>query len=517
MKKVDNPYDLSNQDVLISVVYGEEESNTIALTFNPEETPARLVSIFNTLENDEEPSNYELVSPSHNIPLDGDFFTTTEFEDKYELDVYESEMPGFDYVEDVYVLYDKMKLNNLVLKPNLLPELIYKQIMGINTYSSTIFVGVWQKIMMRAIIDISQGENYVFLRSLIPYFHQSAQVNQDFPFLITNSIVSAMTIMFVNRKIRSINPYEDELDMSYNPEWFPFLHFISELVVRRLISYECIRNSLDAFRPSIISEQFIISLATNILTALPVHETFKICSELFKDKYLFRSFRNPSVVHLLLQKPDISQVFPYLYIYGWMSRAFNSEVSLQTAIAAALNVGEQTIFDSKRILKTFLDSIIETIYEKFIFLPFAKTYLELTSVQVSLISIELERYEPIFVEFIKSKELMIALLERVHILLAKYSYFPKGITLLLYKFLWDKGICSTPAFNIWFEQLNTADGATGIMLELNSPLNSVIPLKYDFSTTMNLSIIEQVKADLKKKPAYEGGEGVEEEEEDIGF
>ncbi|KAK8888867.1 hypothetical protein M9Y10_033607 [Tritrichomonas musculus] len=495
-----NPYDFSNPDTLISVKT-KSFPEPINILIEKDEPTAQFNSIINSFS-DNKLNIYELESSDTQMvmPLDTDFFCTDFFNQAHPLNTKRGiQLPSIDN------LYNEMKIKNVKIPPNLLPEVLFDKIISFSDikvkYIQSFFINIMHNFLTNMIIDVCKGESFLFLRSLISYLSPETQIHHDFPFLITNVLIDVISTLFADKPIVELKTDEAFLQMSKTPEWYPFIHFLSELIIHRQVPYESIRKSIGVFRPSLISEQLIIMITASFLTILPVHETFKICSEIFKDKWLFHAFRNPSSIPMMVLRPDNSQVFPFLYIYGIFSKYFAGEINLNSALSAVNSIGENSIFDSKRILKTFLDPLIEIIYKKYINLSNDAGYLELTKFQRDAINIDLEANLPIFTLCVTNKGVMIALLDRLRILLMRHDYLPKGMTLLLYSFVYNNGVCSPSAFNFWFETVcasKNSQCSSGLLIELNTLVNGSIPSNTSYDNLINLPIPDQISKDLEE-------------------
>lgn len=498
---INNPYDFSNPDILMSIKDEKFPSGSLDIMVNKEETTTQLDSIIHsfTFHSNEVYELESTKSPQTVLPLNTDFFCTDFFDQNYQLKTQEDvKLPSFEH------LYDEMKIKNVRIQPNLIPEVLFSKIMTYSDikvkYTQSLFINMMHYFLTRVIIDICNDESFLFLRSFIPYLSPETQIHRDFPFLISGVLIDVISTLFVDMPIKELKPDEAVLVMSKYPEWYSFIHLLAELIIHRQIPYDSIRKSIGTFRPSILSEQLIIMLASNFLTALPVHETFKICSEIFRDKWLFHAFRTPSIIPTFSLRPDNSQVFPFLYIYGIFSKYFAGEISINAAISSVNSIGEKSLFDSKRILKTFLDAFIELIYQKFINLQNDAGYLELTKFQRDAINFDLMANLPIFKLCIKNKEVMIAFLDRLRILLMRHDYLPKGLPILLYSFVYNNGICSPSAFNAWLEVVCASKGSyictSGLLIELNTLVNGSIPSDTSFDKLIDLPIQDQINKDL---------------------
>ena len=492
-----NAYNFSNPETTLTLKVNDDNNDFLNISFCHEDATTKLLSYVKTLFLNKENIKINLKSKNNQINLNSDFFPDCKFDQEYLVQTEND--PNHIVINQLYI---ELKKNNVIFKPNLLPEIISKKYLGMTSnFTFNSFLEVWHEILKKAIIDVCRGERYLFLRSLICYLSPDAQINKDYPYLISNVLTDIIASLF-DKEDENSNLYsfsESSCYLENIPEWNPFILFLAELIVRRQISYESVRKAFGIFRPSELSENLVISITKSFLKILPRVEVFKLCTDLFKDKWLFHAFRkiNPNHADNYQTLAELCDVLPYLYINILVSKIYFSE-SPTTIITIINNFSDKSIFDSKRIVKVF-DGLFDLIWDNDLYDSNGVTSLEITKFQHEKISQILKKYVKIFRSLIQSYEIMAEFLHRIHIILRKHSYLPKGITLLIFSYVWEEGICSTPGFNLWFETLNQEDGASGLIIELNSPLNSIIPFTYSYNERYKLPIIDQIKCDLKPR------------------
>lgn len=479
-----NPYDFTNPQTFFSVK--QEESPEIISLDLQLHNDCQLYSVIHSISKDESfsyslnPDDKDVQkseTKASSVNIDRDYYGHYSIIPNTTYQIQENPSNQIN----INKLYDEMKIHNIRLPPNLIPEILFEKSISFSDikpqFSKSLFLHIFHRFLVRAIIEICQGDSFLFHRSLIAYLSPQTQIHHDFFYFPANVLIDVINQLFVDKPIDDPQHHDINLSMPNHPELYPFIHFLAVLILNKDISYTSVTKAISVFCPSAISEHIVVNLANTFLTALPTSETFQICRELFGTTFLFGCFRDPSTFCTITQTLDLTLVFPFLYIHGYFMQYFKGKITVGDAIAAVKHIGEKSLFDSKDIVRCFLDPLITNIYKKYILKENDPGYLELTKYQLDAITPELNNALPIFKECIKHNGVALELLQRLRMLLRRHDYLPKGISLTLYSFIYNYGICSPSEFNTWYEMLcSSTKCSSGLLLELNTLINGTIPV-----------------------------------------